>query len=73
MDYNDLSENMKTKMYDLYVKNTCSSVHQEQFRYFIGRDFWLVHDKEVDYYYKEVNKLSRKEKIQKIKDGLRGD
>ena len=71
MDYDNLSEDIKNKMYDKYLKDTCDEVYQEQFRFYIGRDFWLTHNMEkLEYYYREVNKLSRKEKITKLKNHL---
>jgi len=72
MDYNNLSEDVKTKMFDIHLKETFQSPYQEQYRYFIGRDFWIKHNQDkLGQYYKIVNKLARKEKLNKIRNGIK--
>ena len=73
MNYQKLSEEVKDKMYDLHLKETYESPYQEQFRYFIGRDYWIEHNNDkLNKYYKIINKTIRKQKIIKIKSKLDG-
>ncbi len=67
MDYGNLSDEIKNKVFDMYMEESYESPFQEQYRYFIGRDFWISHNQyKFEEYYKVVNKLIRKEKINKI-------
>lgn len=68
MDYGNLSDEIKNKMFDIRLKEINTSPYQENFRYIISRDFWIntnIDDK-LEYYYKIANKQSRKVKIIKI-------
>ena len=65
--YNNLDEEIKNKMYDIYLKENYYAEFQKEFREQIGRDFWFEHNPEaLWHYYKRVNIIFRKEKIQKI-------
>ena len=72
MDYGNLSDEIKNKVFDMYMEEAYESPFQEQYRYFIGRDFWIKHNQDkLEKYYKIVNKLVRKEKLNKIKNGIK--
>ena len=67
MNYENLSEDVKNKVYDMYLKEASESPFQEQFRYFIGRDFWInLNGDKFEHYYSIVNKQLRREKINKL-------